>query len=248
MKVMSLASILVLEPEVDTQNCLAASLVDAGFDVSIAANGREAREATSAARFDLAILEIQLPGEDGLQIIRDLFVAKGLPSIVVSKRSKPIHKILALEIGADDFVTKPFDVDEVLSRVRAVLRRTTRSNTALKNDQIPIDKSYTDVYRFDGLEFDLGRRELKKQCGQAIDLTSAEIDLLGAFVKHPMVPLSRGSIIDQMGNLGDASSLRTIDVLISKLRRKIEPGTEHPEIIKTVRGAGYVFAPKVFGH
>lgn len=236
-------AVLVLDPDDGSRIPLLELLADAGFTPLPAATCRETRAVLASQPIALAILEHHVPGEDVLQLLREVFDKHRLPSIVVSAKSKPIHRILALELGADDFITRPCDAEEVLARVRAVLRR---SNGRAVRTDAPREAGDT-IFRFDGLTFDLGRRELRSANGHLIELTSTEIDLMGTFVKHPQVPLSRLAIIEQMGRQGDPNSVRTIDVLISKLRRKIEASAEQPELIKTVRGAGYVFTPKSAG-
>jgi two-component system, OmpR family, response regulator len=235
--------ILIIGPAVEACPLLGEVLVEAGFVVRFCQSSQLARSILAEQTARLVILAHQLPGVDTMTLLRELVEIYRLPTIISADKSKSIHRILALEMGADDFITQPCEPDEILARVRAILRRTSRSLTIeqVSTNEVP---SGGDTFRFDGLAFDLGRRELRSQNGALIELTSAEIDLLGAFVIQPQVPLSRLTIIERMGKTSDLPSIRTIDVLISKLRRKIEASADQPELIKTVRGSGYVFTPK----
>ena len=164
-----------------------------------------------------------------------------LPLIIVSNRGRAINKVIGLELGADDYMCKPIDLDELVARVHAVLRRTRRQRgPAFK---APVAIGGLPKYRFDGWELDSGRRTLASAQSGMLDLTSTEIDLLLIFVKNAQVPLSREHIVQQLGKSSDAAIGRAVDVLVSKLRRKLE--SDGVEIIKTVRGAGYVFTASV---
>lgn len=233
----------MLDPENTAREPLVEALSDHGFLPLVVNSCVHAREILASQSITFAIIEHHLPGEDALQLLREISDKHAIPCLMLSAKSKPIHRILALEMGADDFIAKPCDPEEVLARVRAILRRSQPRGISSRTIN-GFEESQDNVFVFDGLAFDLGRRELRDARGELVDLTSAEIDLLGTFVKNPQTPLTRLKIIALMGKQGDPNSVRTIDVLISKLRRKVKSSAEQPELIKTIRGSGYVFTPK----
>jgi two-component system OmpR family response regulator len=188
---------------------------------------------------DLLLLDLGLPGEDGLALMRSLREYSSIPVIVVTGRGEAIDRILGLEIGADDYVTKPFDVRELGARVRSVLRRSTERTTKPGHETGP------NVVRFAGWTLDLDARRLESPKKKAVELTTGEFDLLAALVKAPGRVHSRDELLAVTRNREAGPFDRTIDVQIGRLRRKIEADPQHPELIKSVRGAGYVFTAKV---
>lgn len=186
----------------------------------------------------LVTLDLSLRHEDGLAIARSVRALSNVPIVMVTARSDDVDRIVGLELGADDYITKPFNVREVLARVRAVLRRC---------DAAPAFgiKSQQDVLRFGNLTIDFAARELRASTGRVIALTSAEYKLLEAFVGHPGRVLSRDTLIDFIGGVSAAPLERSIDTIVGRLRKKIEADCAAPQIIKTVRGAGYIFMAKL---
>jgi two-component system, OmpR family, response regulator len=237
------AVVLIVEQAMEAYAPLIGVLTEAGFTVLACHSAREMRNIVARQDVALMILAHQLPGVDQTILLREVVDTHHVPTIILAEKSKSVHRILALEMGADDFITNPCELEEILARVRAVLRRTSQQSKIKPATIAPLQQA-DDTFVFDGLSFDLGRRELRTSSGALIDLTSAEIDLLGAFVVKPQIPLSRMTLIERMGKSAEPASIRTIDVLISKLRRKIEASADQPELIKTVRGSGYVFTPR----
>lgn len=201
-------------------------------DDASSAETMDARLATTA--YDLVILDIMLPGEDGLSLCRRLRQRSALPIIMVTGVDAPTDRVVGLEIGADDYVVKPFDAHELLARVRAVLRR---SDTAasVRDDTLPARLCFA------GWQFDIARRELRSADDTLVPLSAGEFGLLLAFVEHAQRVLSRDELMNIVrGPLHDAFD-RSIDVQVSRLRRKIERDAAHPRLIRTVRNGGYLF-------
>lgn len=211
-----------------------------GLRVSLAANGSELRRFIAEGGVDLVLLDLGLPGDDGLTLMRYLRAQWNGAVIIVSGRGDAVDRVVGLELGADDYVTKPFDLRELLARVRSVLRRLDAARTA---------PSATDPSRrvavFAGFRFDLGARTLHDRAGASIDLTSGEFDLLRTFVQQPNQVLSRDALMNSIHGREAGPYDRAIDMQIGRLRRKIEADPERPALIKSVRGAGYLFVPAV---
>jgi two-component system OmpR family response regulator len=233
------AHILVVDDEPEITGLLRRYLSTQGFEVSTAGSGTEMRRILAEARIDLLLLDLGLPGEDGLALMRSLRERSSVPVIVVTGRGEPVDRILGLEIGADDYVTKPFDVRELAARVRSVLRRTNeRPATSRPGPGI-------DIVHFAGWTLHLDARRLESPQGRTVALTTGEFELLAALVKSPGQVHSRDELLAATRNREAGPFDRTIDVQIGRLRRKIETDPQHPELIKSVRGAGYVFTAKV---
>lgn len=233
--------VLVADSDSIVRQSICLGLIDSGFDVVEATNNAEIGVVNTDATISLAILEPDGLGGDGMQLVRFICDQVGLPLIIISNKGRALNKVIGLELGADDYMCKPIDIDELVARIRAVLRRTRRQRQTQRGH--PAIGSALPLFRFDGWELDAGRRTLACPEGALLELTSTEIDLLLIFVKNAQVPLTREIIIEQLGKRSDSSAGRTIDVLVSKLRRKLE--REGDDIIKTVRGAGYVFTAAV---
>jgi len=231
------AHILVVDDEPEIAELLRRYLSTQGYEVSTAPDGAAMRRRLAAGDIDLMLLDLGLPGEDGLALMRSLREHSSVPVIVVTGRGEPVDRIIGLEIGADDYVTKPFDVRELAARVRNVLRRTIEKRE--KPDDAP------DAIRFAGWTLRLDARRLESPQGKAVELTTGEFELLAALARAPGRVLSRDELLAATRNREAGPFDRTIDVQIGRLRRKIETNPQHPEIIKSVRGAGYVFTPKV---
>ena len=233
------AHILVVDDEPEIAGLLRRYLSAQGFEVSTAGNGAEMRRILAAVQIDLLLLDLGLPGEDGLALMRSLREHSSVPVIVVTGRGEPLDRILGLEIGADDYVTKPFDVRELAARVRSVLRRTGERHARSGHGAGP------DAVRFAGWTLHLDARRLESPQGKTVELTTGEFELLAALVKAPGRVHSRDELLEATRNRQAGPFDRTIDVQIGRLRRKIEADPQHPEMIKSVRGAGYVFTPRV---
>ena len=224
--------ILVVDDDTELREQIVSYLTDHGFQVHAAADAKAMDRALSAAPIDLVVLDLMLPGEDGLSICRRLSADGGPAIIMVSAMGEEIDRVLGLELGADDYLAKPCSPRELLARVRAVFRRLEEARGgAPKRGK---------AYQFQGFVVDALRRQLRAPNGTTILLTSGEFSLLSAFLDHPQRILSRDQLLDiARGNEADVFD-RAVDVQISRLRRKLHACSDG-EIIKTVRGAGYMF-------
>ena len=203
--------------------------------VTAVATGRELDAVMAREAIDLVVLDLRLQGEDGLQIARRLRESSAIPILMLTGRAEEADRVMGLELGADDYLTKPFSTRELLARIRALLRRARVQATVA--DAI----AKVRAYRFGGWELNVGLRRLKAADGRAVELTNGEFSLLAAFVSAPQRVLSRDQLLD-LSRLHNAEVYdRSIDVQILRLRRKIEPDPAHPSFIKTERGAGYLF-------
>lgn len=231
------ASILIVDDDRDIRTLLASFLETHGFAVTKARDGVEMRSCLEQRHHDLAILDLMLPGEDGLDLCRQLRRHSTMPVIMLTARAEETDRVVGLEIGADDYVTKPFNPRELLARIRAVLRRAgagvSGGSESARN------------YRFEGWTLSLERRELTNPAGVMVDLSTGEFDLLLAFLEAPNRVLTREHLLDAARSQPDAVFDRAIDVQVSRLRKKIEPGEADPPMIRTVRGVGYLFVPRV---
>jgi two-component system OmpR family response regulator len=207
-----------------------------GFRVSTAAHGTAMRAVIETESIDVVLLDLGLPREDGFDLTRYLREHWGGAIIIVSGRGESVDRVVGLELGADDYVTKPFDLRELLARVRSVLRRAAPAP--------PERNTSTGVVEFAGFHMDTAARLLLGPGGDEIPLTTGEFDLLSVFVKHPNRVLSRDQLMGHTHGREAGPFDRTIDVQIGRLRRKIEKDPARPELIKSVRGAGYLFAAR----
>lgn len=231
--------IALVEDDGALRTLLSRTLRENGFEASGYRSGAELRAALEAQQFDLVILDIMLPGTNGLDICRWLRARSHVPIIFMSARGQQTDRIVGLELGADDFLPKPIDPHELIARVRAVLRRW-ESHPGERTEP-------TGIVRFDGWSMDRRRRELTAPDGSRVAVSSAEFDLLGVLVDMPQRVVGRELLLEQARERpasGDSSD-RSIDVLISRLRRKLGQYDGGRDIIKTVRGIGYVFTPSV---
>lgn len=216
---------------------LARFLGESGFRVTGARDGREMWDVLAEIAVDLVLLDVMLPGVNGLDLCRALRERSHVAIIMLTARGAETDRVLGLEFGADDYVAKPFSRPELLARVRAVLRRGIAPRSATESRRRYIT--------FDGWRLDTSRRELTAPGGAAIDLSGAEYDVLLAFLEHPQRVLTRDQILELSRNRAGDPFDRAVDSLISRLRRKIEPENVRRPLIKTVRGAGYIFVPDV---
>ena len=228
--------ILVVEDDPSMRVLIARVLKENGFEATSARDGREMATLLSAGTFDLILLDLMLPGRNGLDLCRDLRKTSNVPIMMVSAHGDEIDRVLGLEIGADDYLPKPFGAKELVARIRALLRRA--RGPADRVGQPP-----QDVLVFAGWRLDKRRRELTDQDGVAIDLSGAEHDLLLTFLENPQRVIGRERLLElSRARLADVSD-RSIDVLVSRLRRKLGQGESTP--IRTIRGVGYIFTADV---
>ncbi|WP_429098958.1 two-component system response regulator TorR [Aeromonas rivipollensis] len=228
--------ILVVEDDAVTREKLTGYFEREGYRVTAVENGLEMRAVLAQQEVDLVMLDINLPGEDGLLLTRELRARSTVGIILVTGRSDAVDRIVGLEMGADDYVTKPFELRELLVRVKNLLWRISLAAPATRVAE-PLD----DAVYFGPWRFDIPRRQLSKD-GVPVRLTKAEYEVLVAFVAHPGRVLSRERILTLISHRGDGPSDRTIDVLIRRLRGKMELDPRDPQLFVTVHGEGYLFA------
>jgi two-component system, OmpR family, response regulator len=231
--------ILVVDDHREIRDLVSRALTKERFRVSSAADGRVMRKVLANSRIDLILLDLMLPGEDGLSLCRALRAESNIPIIMLTAKGDEVDRVVGLEIGADDYLPKPFGSRELIARIRAVLRRSRVDVAALSPARHPRH------YRFDRWELDTGARELLRDDGVTVPLSTGEYDLLIAFVERPQRVLSREQLLDlargRAGNVLD----RSIDTQVSRLRKKLELDPSDPKIMKTVWGGGYMFTPVV---
>ncbi|WP_237152273.1 response regulator [Oryzibacter oryziterrae] len=230
--------ILLVEDDNDINSLVARYLRANDCRVSVAREGREMDKILSTSRIDLIVLDIMLPGEDGLSICRRLRSSSTIPIIIVSARGEEIDRVVGLEIGADDYLAKPFSARELLARIRAILRRSTVN--ALR-----VSKVDATTLSFAGWTVDLKARSLTSPAATQVTLTGAEFDLLVTFAERPGLTLSRDQLLDLTQGRVAAPFERSIDILVSRLRRKLDVDDGKTEFIRTIRSEGYLFTPEV---
>ncbi len=231
--------ILVVDDEEPVRTLLRECLEMDGFRVTEAQNGRELMALLASDPPDLITLDLKLGGENGLELARQVRADRNVPIVMITGRSDTIDRVVGLELGADDYIGKPFHVREVLARVRAVLRRYQALSPAADASAAP---SVTgERYAFEDWVLDMQRRDLKSAAGTVLELTTAEFNMLDMFVRRPSRVLSRDNIMDLLKGHDWSPFDRSIDALVVRVRRKIERDPETPKLIKTVRGVGYVF-------
>ena len=233
--------ILVLEDETATRCMLCALLETEGFHVTSVESGAAAYEVVAQTRFDLIILDLNLPDEDGLHIARELRARSDVGIVMLTSRRDDIDRVIGLEMGADDYITKPFFPRELVVRVKNLLRRLNMPRAARRMEGPP----GSEIRHFDGWEMHLTKRSLVNPKGEEVNLTRAEFDLLTALVNSAGRVLSREQLLDAIGSQYWTPVDRTIDVLISRLRRKMEADPKMPTMILTSHGYGYKFVPAV---
>ena len=239
--------IAVLDDEVDITQLLANYLQSHGFRVTQLHDGASLMKLMCSDPADLVLLDLGLPGEDGFSIARRMRENWRCGLVIVTGRGDAVDKVVGLGVGADDYVTKPFDLRELVARVKAVLRRLAPSNAADASPPAaaPAAPASSDKLRFAGWQLDVAARSLANPQGQNVALTGGEFDLLCAFTRHAGRVLSRDFLLEQTRGREAAPFDRTIDVQVGRLRKKIEADADDPQIIKSVRGAGYILVPPV---
>ncbi|NKC31679.1 response regulator [Falsiroseomonas selenitidurans] len=230
--------ILVVDDDRGIRDLLARALPPFGFRVATAREGREANAVLASQRVACLVLDLMLPGEDGIAICRRLRAESAVPIIMLTARGEETDRVVGLEVGADDYVPKPFGTRELVARIRALLRRA---------EMLPAAEPRRNAGRigFAGWVLDLGTRVLEGADGVALSLTTGEFELLRCFIEHPRRVLTRDQLLDLARGRAATPFDRSIDLQVSRLRRKIELEAKDPQIIKTVRGGGYLFAPAI---
>jgi two-component system OmpR family response regulator len=233
--------ILVVDDEPEVRLLLRRCFEREGYVVVEAENGEQLFRALNRHPISLITLDLGLGGEDGLEIARRVRSENNLPIVMISGKGDTIDRVVGLELGADDYITKPFQLREVLARIRAVLRR----YEAGSSGSTELAEKPSEVIRFDGWTLNCVRRELLKTEGVVQELTTAEFNLLELFARRPGRVLSRDNIMDLLKGAEWSPVDRTIDNLVARVRKKTEVDPEVPRLIKTVRGIGYVFAGEI---
>jgi two-component system OmpR family response regulator len=227
--------ILVVDDDDELRALLQSYLGEHGYSVTTVSDGNAMRAALVADSFDLLILDIMMPGDDGLALCRELRAKSRVPILMLTARGDELDRIIGLEMGADDYLPKPFHPRELLARIRSILRRV----------QELAGEGPVREYRFAGWMLDLGARHLVGADGVAVPLSSGEFRLLQALVEHGNRVMSRDRLMDVLSGREAGPFDRSVDVMISRLRRRLGDDGREPEIIKTVRNEGYLFAAKV---
>jgi len=230
--------ILLVEDDLDLAVTIGDYLTEQGIEVARAADGAAARRHLARGGFDLVVVDLGLPDESGLDLTRHIRSTSRVGIVILTGRGDPVDRVVGLEIGADDYLGKPVHLRELLARIRSVLRRTSPDSRMLPaaNDTILAFADWT---------LDCGRRRLVRSGGSAISLSAAEFELLRVLALHAQRVLSRDQLLDMTRNRSAGPLDRSIDVMVGKLRRKIEDNPREPSLIKTVYGAGYVLAASV---
>lgn len=229
--------ILVVDDDREIRDLLSRFLVKHGLRVSAAKDGVEMGKVLDGSAIDLVVLDLMMPGEDGLSLCRRLRASSALPVIMLTAMGEDTDRIVGLEMGADDYLPKPFNPRELLARIKAVLRRT--------QAVAPTAAPSGDAMRFEGWTLETGSRRLLNPDGDEVVLSTGEWELLYAFVTHPRRVLSRDQLLDLARGRSAVPFDRSIDIQVMRLRRKVEDDPRDPHLIKTVRGGGYMFSAEV---
>jgi two-component system OmpR family response regulator len=231
----TLVHVLAVDDDPSVRQMIADYLTDNDIEVTAVGSGKEIAEVMARHTIDLLILDLKLPGEDGMQIARNLRTESDVPIIILTGRKDEADRVMGLELGADDYLTKPFSPRELLARIRALLRRT-RAHETIANGLSRIRG-----YRFAGWELNVRLRRLKSPQGETIPTTNSEFNLLVAFLAAPQRVLSREQLLELSRLHDDEVYDRSVDVQVGRLRKKIEAKGARTQLIRTERGAGYVF-------
>jgi two-component system OmpR family response regulator len=237
-KVMETEHILVVDDNRDIREDLRSYLLEHGYRVSVGECAAAARRIIHSGEPDLVLLDVMLPGEDGISLCRSITQLRDIPIVLLSGRADEVDRIVGLEVGADDYVAKPFNPRELLARIRSIMRRTKGRNGSLASEK-------SRFYEFDRWTFDVARRNLTREDGTVVMLSSGEYQLLTIFLNRPQIVLSRERIVELSHAEGAEVFDRSVDSQVSRFRKKIERDPKRPDIIQTVWGGGYVFAAEV---
>ena len=230
--------LLVVDDDREIRRLLEEYLTQSGYRVTTVGDGRAMRRALDEHRIDLVVLDLMLPGEDGLSLCRGLRAQSNMPVLMLTARGSEIDRIVGLEMGADDYLAKPFNPRELLARVKSILRRA----KSLPHQQAPTDVS---AYRFGGWTLDVATRNIMAADGLVVPLSGSEFRLLRVFLEHPQIVLSRDQLLELVSGRETIAFDRSIDVLIGRLRKRLKDDGKEPSLIKTERGTGYVLAVRV---
>jgi two-component system OmpR family response regulator len=231
--------ILVVDDHREIRDLVSRALAKEGFRVSTAADGKAMRKVLADSRIDLILLDLMLPGENGLSLTRELRAQSRIPIIMVTAKGDEVDRVIGLELGADDYLPKPFGTRELIARINAVLRRVRTDGEATAG------QPRATRYLFDRWTLNAEARELIRDDGVSVALSTGEFDLLVAMVTRPQRVLSRETLLDLTKGRSATAFDRSIDTQVSRLRKKLEVDPAEPKIIQTVWGGGYMFAPQV---
>ncbi|HEY2255095.1 MAG TPA: response regulator [Variovorax sp.] len=238
--------ILIVDDDIGIRGLMSSFLQKHGFQVDTAATVAQMRETLAAQAYALIVLDVMMPGEDGLSALRELQKSGGPPVIMLSAVGTDVDRIVGLEIGAEDYLAKPCNPRELLARIRTVLRRvSTPTAPAAAGSGAPAADDDSEILHFDGWRLDLAARVLSDPKGQVVALSDGEFRLLRTFVLNPRRVLARDRLLDHALGAGSEAFDRAIDVQISRLRRKLSAGAERANLIRTVRNEGYMFTSAV---
>ena len=238
MPMTSTPHILIVDDHQEIRDLVQRLLTREGFRASTAADGRAMRKALADSRIDLILLDLMLPGEDGLSLCRSVRVESDVPIIMLTAKGEEVDKVIGLEMGADDYLAKPFGSRELIARIRAVLRRgATRAERPAPATSRRL--------RFDRFVLDTGSRDLVRDAGVTIPLSTGEFDLLLVFVERPRRVLNREQLLDLARGRSAIAFDRSMDTQVSRLRRKLERDPAEPRLIKTIWGGGYMLVADV---
>ena len=231
--------VLIVDDHREIRELVGRVLSREGFRVSSAADGKAMRKALADGRIDLILLDLMLPGEDGLSLCRSIRADSNVPIIMLTAKGEEIDRVIGLEMGADDYLPKPFGSRELIARIRAVLRRSRMEPVQSEHRRRPKQ------YRFDRWVLNTESRELLSENGVTVPLSTGEYELLLALVERPQRVLSRDQLLDLTRGRAAAAFDRSIDTQVSRLRKKLERDAAEPQVIKTIWGGGYMFTPAV---
>jgi two-component system OmpR family response regulator len=235
--------IIIVDDEAPAREMVGDYLKMHGFTVTLCDGGKSLRSAIEAKPADLVVLDLNMPEEDGLSIIRDLKSRINIPVIMLTATASPIDRVVGLELGADDYVAKPCELRELMARIRSVLRRTAPARAASAVPEPAAAKAKEQLVRFGTKWLDLDAQALRDDEGNEHPLTASEFGLLKVFAANPKRVLSRERLLE-LANARDAEAFdRAVDLRIMRIRRKIEPDPAKPAVIRTIRGGGYLFSP-----
>jgi len=241
--------LLIVDDDIDIRELLSSFLSGHQYNIDTAANAVETDAQLAKKKFDLIILDVMLPGEDGLSICKRIRSKTNIPIIMLTAMGDEVDRIIGLEIGADDYLPKPFNPRELLARIKAVLRRfapITSGDLGLNSpNKSKVIRQANLVYIFENWKLYPGKRELRSPENVLISLTAGEYDLLLAFIENPQRTLNRDQLLDITKGRSASAFDRSVDIQLSRLRRKIELDPKIPVMIKTVRSGGYLFTPNV---
>ena len=234
--------IMIVDDEAPAREMVGDYLKMHGFTVTLCDGGKSLRAAIDGSMPDLVVLDLNMPEEDGLSIIRDLKSRINVPVIMLTATASPIDRVVGLELGADDYVAKPCELRELMARIRSVLRRSTPVKVAAA-EAAPAKSDKEQLVRFGTKWLDLEAQALRDDEGNEHPLTASEFSLLKVFAANPKRVLSRERLLE-LANARDAEAFdRAVDLRIMRIRRKIEPDPTKPAVIRTIRGGGYLFSP-----